>query len=53
MADSPFLLAYIDPIAGSIVLQAVIAAGVGTVAFFRRSIGRVFQRLFRRKPSDR
>lgn len=53
MADNGLLLAYIDPISGSIVLQVIIAAGVGTLAFFRRAIARVLERFFRRKPSDR
>jgi hypothetical protein len=32
------LVAYIDPISGSILLQTIVAAGVGALAFFRRSI---------------
>lgn len=32
-------MAYIDPGAGTLILQAVIAAAVGGVAFFRRTIG--------------
>jgi hypothetical protein len=36
-------LLYIDPVSGSIVLQAVVAGVVGSVAFFRRSIARVFR----------
>jgi hypothetical protein len=33
---------YIDPVAGSIVVQAIVAGVVGGVAFFRRSIARFF-----------
>lgn len=32
------LLAYIDPASGTLLLQALIAAGIGGIAFFRRSI---------------
>lgn len=46
------LLAYIDPVSGSIVLQALIAGLVGAVAFFRRSIGRVIRKLTGRDAAD-
>ena len=36
-------LLYIDPVSGSIVLQAVVAGVVGSLAFVRRSIARVFR----------
>lgn len=42
-------LAYIDPISGTIVLQLIIAAGVGVIAFFRRSIFSLFGLLTGRK----
>jgi hypothetical protein len=32
------MLAYIDPASGTLLLQALIAAGIGGIAFFRRSI---------------
>ncbi len=46
------LFAYIDPMSGAILLQVIIAGFVGCVAFFRRSIGRVFGRVFGRKQSE-
>ncbi len=36
-------LLYIDPVSGSIVLQALVAGVVGGAAFFRRGIARVFR----------
>jgi hypothetical protein len=36
-------LAYIDPVSGSILIQAIVAAAAGSVAFFRKSIWRVFR----------
>jgi hypothetical protein len=49
------LLAYIDPGSGYIVLQAIAAAFIGGLAYFRHTIARVFRRLRRRRddaPSD-
>jgi uncharacterized membrane protein SpoIIM required for sporulation len=46
------LVVYIDPISGSILLQAIVAAGVGGLAFFRRSIGGFFRRFRRHEPPD-
>ena len=44
---------YIDPVAGSIAIQAILAGIVGGAAFFRRSIGRLFRSIFRRSdPHD-
>jgi hypothetical protein len=43
----PRMLAYIDPGAGSLLVQAVIAALVSVPFFFRRSIGSVMNRLRR------
>jgi hypothetical protein len=43
---------YIDPVSGSIVLQALVAGVVGGMAFFRRSIARVFRGLFGRTAKD-
>ncbi len=48
MPSPDVLVAYIDPVSGSILLQAIVAAGVGALAFFRRSIGGFFRRLRRR-----
>ena len=44
------LLAYIDPASGTLLLQALIAAGIGGIAFFRRSIWG-FLTLFTRRRS--
>ena len=43
----PGLLAYVDPVSGTIILQLIIAGAVGTVAFFRRSIGRALRSVAR------
>jgi len=45
-------LAYIDPVSGSILIQALVAAAAGTVAFFRKSIWRVMRRFSGGGPSD-
>jgi len=45
-------LLYIDPVSGSIVLQALVAGVVGGVAFFRRSIARVFRGVLGRTARD-
>lgn len=37
-------LAYIDPVSGSILIQALIAAVAGGAAFFRKSIFALFKR---------
>ena len=49
------MFAYIDPMAGSVVLQVVIASVVGGLTLFRQSIARLFVRLLGRKsprPGD-
>jgi hypothetical protein len=45
-------MAYIDPGAGTLILQAVIAAAVGAMAFFRRTIGGWFGFARRKTPPD-
>jgi hypothetical protein len=45
------VFAYIDPGAGSLVIQAIIAGLVSIPFFFRNAIRRTFGR-FRSKPSD-
>lgn len=46
-------LLYIDPVSGSIALQAIVAGIVGGLAFFRRSIASVVHSVFRRSaPKD-
>jgi hypothetical protein len=46
------MLAYIDPGAGAILLQSIIAAALGVLIFFRDSVKRVFRIVFpaRKKP---
>jgi hypothetical protein len=36
------MFAYIDPGSGALILQLIVAAAVGTIAFFRQSVFRVF-----------
>jgi hypothetical protein len=43
---------YIDPVAGSIVVQAIVAGAVGGIAFFRRSIARFFRLLLGRRQAQ-
>lgn len=43
---------YIDPVSGSIVVQALVAGVVGGVAFFRRSIARLIRALLGRGSTD-
>lgn len=45
-------LLYIDPVSGSIVVQALVAGVVGGMAFFRRSIARLLRGLTGRGSSD-
>ena len=40
-------LAYIDPVSGTILLQLIVAGFVGCVAFFRRTIWRVCNKILR------
>jgi len=35
------LLAYVDPVSGSIILQALIAGVIGIMVFFRNSLARL------------
>lgn len=46
-------LLYIDPVSGSIVLQALVAGVVGGMAFFRRSILRAFRGVLGRSSTDK
>jgi hypothetical protein len=46
------LLAYIDPVSGSILLQAIIAAFIGGVAFFRKSLWGITNRFFSKKSKS-
>ncbi len=47
------LPAYIDPVSGSILLQVIVAAIIGCVAFFRRWIWRIISFPFRNRRSDK
>jgi hypothetical protein len=45
---------YIDPVSGSLLLQAIIASFLGCIAFFRKSIYAVVSRIVpRREPSEK
>jgi hypothetical protein len=44
------ILAYIDPGAGTILLQMLVGAGIGIAIFFRQALGRVLG-IFRRDNS--
>lgn len=44
--------AYIDPVSGSIILQALIAGFIGAVAFFRKTIRNVASKIWRKNSSD-
>ena len=43
-------LAYIDPVSGSILIQAIVAAVAGSMAFFRKSIWSVIRRFTGGEP---
>ena len=49
---SGILLGYIDPGAGAMLLQWIIAAVLGTGLLFRRTIAHAFSRLFRGKKKQ-
>jgi len=51
MEEGQLFLAYIDPGAGSLVIQALIAAAVSVPFFFRNAIRSTLGR-FRRTPSQ-
>jgi hypothetical protein len=44
---------YIDPGAGSMVIQAVLAAALAIPFFFRNQVGRVLGRFRGRRPDER
>lgn len=50
--SSQFLMAYIDPMAGSIVLQSIIAGVVGVLFTMRRQFGRLGGLFFARAPKQ-
>jgi hypothetical protein len=45
------VMAYIDPGAGAMILQWVMAAVVGAGIFFRRALSRILRKVFRRDSS--
>ena len=47
-----FLLAYIDPGSGALMVQALVAAGVGAFVFCRQMITNVTSKLFGRRQAD-
>lgn len=47
-----FLLAYIDPGSGALMVQALVAGAVGAFVFFRQMITNVTNKLFGRGRSD-
>ncbi len=47
-----FLLAYIDPGSGALMLQALIAGAVGFLVFFRQLLTNITNKLFGRRPTD-
>lgn len=44
------ILAYIDPISGTVLVQAIIAGIVGTALFFHRHVLALWRKLTRTKP---
>lgn len=48
-----FVLAYIDPGSGSLIIQAIVAAVVAVPFFFRQQIGRVVRAVRGRGSSDK
>ena len=42
-------LAYIDPVSGTILMQAIAAAAIGVVGFFRKSMWAIVHRFTGRK----
>jgi hypothetical protein len=45
--------AYIDPVSGSLLLQAIFAGVIGCLAVFRRSIWAITSRILGRKRSEK
>lgn len=50
MADSPSMFMYIDPGAGSMVIQAILATALAIPFFFRTHIARVVNRFRGPRP---
>ena len=48
----PVLFSYIDPVSGSILLQVILAAIIGCIALFRRSIWGLLRMVFRRSEGN-
>ncbi|RPI57477.1 MAG: hypothetical protein EHM55_01730 [Acidobacteria bacterium] len=47
-----FLLAYIDPGSGALMLQALVAGAVGVLVFCRQLITNITSKLFGRRQAD-
>lgn len=46
------VLAYIDPGSGAMLLQWIIAGVIGVSFYFRRFVGKIMQRVFRKGPKS-
>jgi len=46
------LFAYIDPVSGFIVIQAIVAGAIGAAVYFRRMIGRGVRLLLGRAKAE-
>mgnify|MGYP001552218376 CR=1 FL=1 len=46
------LLGYIDPVSGTLIVQVIIAAVVGTIGFFRKSIWNCVAWIFGRQTTQ-
>lgn len=46
------VMGYIDPVSGTLIIQVIIAAFVGTIGFFRKSIWNTIGWIFGRQTSD-
>ena len=47
-----FLLAYIDPGSGALMVQALVAAAVGGLVFARNLVSNITSKLFGRRQDD-
>lgn len=52
MGFDHFVVGYIDPVSGTLIIQVIIAAVVGTIGFFRRSIWNKIAWIFGRQIAD-
>ena len=52
MGFDDFVMGYIDPVSGTLIIQVIIAAIVGTIGFFRKSIWNSIAWIFGRHTPD-